>query len=448
MKSAKIIKKMPPSASSGTIYRARILNPKSAKSIDWTEQGYLVVGADGVIIEVAKTLDPKRYASFNKVDLRPLIVMPGLVDAHAHIPQYAFAGIGHLPLLQWLKTYTFPHEQSFSQNNSQAKSESLNFFNECLSYGTTTVVAYATSGAEATNECFKSAQSAGVRAFIGLVLMDSNSPKAHILKPNAAINAQEELIGKWHQKGLLNYVVSPRFALSCSRKMLQDAGELSRKHNLLLQTHISENPEEVRAVLKMHSWANSYADVYAQTGCLHQRTLLGHGVHLSLEELKIIAKHKANIVHCPTSNRFLGSGAMPLRRIQNSKINVTLGSDVAGGYSLSMFNEMREACETSKTFGMPQALDPIEAFYMATLGAAKVLGLEKKIGCLEAGFDADFIVVDDRFVHPLQNQAGKQSTFSKPHEILSRLLYRSHPQMVRKTFVKGEKKFDSEFRVL
>lgn len=444
MKSSKTNKKKHEDTKRGTVYCARILNPVSPKSIDWLDEGYLVVSSEGLVIEVVKKLDPKRHGPFNLVDLRPLIIMPGLVDAHAHIPQYAFAGIGHLPLLEWLKTYTFPHEESFSQHISQAKSESLNFFNECLSYGTTTVVAYATSGVDATNECFKSAQSAGIRAFIGLVLMDSNSPKSHILKPEAALKAQEQLIKKWHRKDLLNYVVSPRFALSCSRKMLEDAGELSRQHNLLLQTHISENPEEVKAVLKMHAWAKSYADVYAQTGCLNSRALLGHGVHLSLEELKLIAKHKANIVHCPTSNRFLGSGAMPLRRIQNAKINVTLGSDVAGGYSLSIFNEMREACETSKTFGMPQALDPIEAFFMATMGAAKVLGLEKKIGCLAAGFDADFIVVDDRFVHPLQNQPGKQSAFSKPHEILSRLLYRSHPQMVRETFVKGERKFVAE----
>lgn len=427
----------PKAVSSGSIYRARILNPTKQKALQWYEDALLVVDNSGKIISISKKSDVKKFKNFKFIDLWPQIIMPGLIDAHAHIPQYAFAGIGHLPLLEWLKTYTFPHEESFSQVRQQSQSESLNFFRECLRYGTTTVVAYATSGIDSTHECFRAAEKVGIRAFIGLVLMDVNVPKSQRLRSIEAIKAQESLILKWHKKGNLNYVVSPRFALSCSRKMLEEAGQISKHYKTLLQTHISENTDEIKAVLKLHPWAKTYTEVYEKTGCLGPHALLGHGVHLSDRELKILAQNNARIIHCPTSNRFLGSGSMPLRKIQSYGVSVALGSDVAGGYSLSMFNEMREACETSKSFGMKNSLDPIEAFWMATIGAAEAIGMSERVGCLKKNFDADFIVVDDRFVHPLQSFSNKQNQYSLPHEILSRLMYRSHPDMVRQAYVKG-----------
>lgn len=420
-----------------TIYCANIFTSKSPLELTFFKQGYLVVDAQGTIVSLSKKDVRSKFPGAKFVDWSSRYIIPGLIDTHTHLPQYAFSGLGDSTLLSWLKTYTFPQEAKFS-SKSHAELEAKHFFQSCLALGTTTVVAYVTSHKEATDVAFSVAEKVGMRAFLGQVLMDLNAPKGLLRKTKEAIADNESLVARWHgkAKGRLQFVVSPRFALSCSKQLLYAAGEFAKANKLLLQTHLSENRDEIAAVMWTHSWAKNYTDIYHQSGCLGKRTLLGHCIHLSPSELSVVKKTQSILVHCPTSNRFLASGSMPLRKYLNAGQRVSLGTDVAGGFSLSMFHEMKEACETSKSF--EDALEISEAFYLATLGGAKSLGIDEKVGSFEIGKEADFVVLDADVCHPHGSNAD---SFNSPKEVLSRFFYKQTSEMVLATFVAGKKLF-------
>lgn len=413
------------------VYRGNVVTPSSGGVVVF-EQGYLVVDTKGVILSVGHKL-PAQFKSKPVVDFESKFIVPGLIDVHTHLSQFAFAGLGGSELLSWLQRYTFPQEAKYS-DVKVARHEASNFFEEALSLGTTTLVAYVTSHSEATHAAFEMAEKHKIRAYLGQVLMNANVPKNLSRDRKTSIRESEALIKKWHGKGRLRFAVSPRFALSCTRDLLEDAGELAKENKLILQTHLAESRDEIRAVLKFHNWAKTYTDVYATTGCLGKRTLLGHCIHLAKSEVDTLKKTKSVIVHCPTSNRFLASGAMSLRGYLNRGLRVALGSDVAAGYSLSLFNEAKEAIETSKQFAYP--LSVAEALRMATLAGAEALGEEKNIGSLEVGKQADFVVLDDGACHPCDGHPHR--AYTSPFEALARFMYRNNPKMVLATFIAGE----------
>lgn len=424
------------------IYKAaHILTPQGSSPLKVLSPGYLVVDDGGKIVAVSKT-DPRlKFPKARRRDLGEAYLVPGLIDTHTHVPQYAFAGLGESTLLTWLQKYTFPQEVRFSKAEI-ARFESRQFFRECLRNGTTSVVAYVTSDREATHIAFEEAKRSGMRAFLGLVLMDRGPEKRLLRGARSALSDCKRLHKRWHTpNGRLQFVVTPRFALSCSRELLEAAGRFAVDNNLYLQTHLSESVEEIREVLKFHSWAKSYTDVYARTGCLHKKALLGHCIHLTKSEIELVKKFNSIVVHCPTSNRFLASGTMPLKSYLSQNISVTLGTDVAGGYNLSMFHEAREASEAAKNLKNPIDLERI--FYLATLGAAKALGIDDRAGSLEVGKDADFVVLDATSVHPLGREAN---CYLNARETLARFIYRACPNMVRETHICGKRVFQNNFR--
>jgi len=424
----------------GSIYKALIISPKNKRTLNIYKSGYLVVSKDGIIEEVSNKNPKSKYKRYKFYDYSDYLICPGFVDVHNHLPQYAFAGIGEKELLPWLEKYTFPREKMFKDKKVAKKSAEL-FFKDLLKNGTTTTMTYITIHKSATDIAFKEAKKAKIRAVIGKVMMDQNSPKFLQEKTEKSLKESVELIEKWHGvNGRLFYVLTPRFAITCSMELMKKLGEIAEEEGTYIQTHLAENQNEIAFTKKLFPKAKTYTDVYNQAGILGPKTIMAHCVYLSDSERALLKSTQTKVAHCPTSNRFLTSGMMPFRKYDKEGFEMGLGTDVAGGYSLSMLNEMKEAIETSKTLyrssneksGKPMTL--AEAFYLATLGGAKVLSMQNQIGSLDKGKKADFLVID----HNLSDPFRDKSIYMKPDQILSKVIYRGGEKNVKHVYIQGE----------
>lgn len=407
-------------------YRGRLLTPLAAPAgeaaLRFLDDALLVVGGDGRITHVAP-FAPGAFAG-PVLDLRPAVLMPGFIDAHVHFPQTRIAGSASGPLLDWLERSVFPEEARF-RDEAYAALVADEFTGRLIAAGTTTCVAFSSSSAPATDRLFCALERAGLRAVAGLTLMDQNCPEGVRVACDDAIAASRDLAQRWHGAGggLLAFAVTPRFALSCSRALLEAAARLAGDHGLLVQTHISENPAELEATRREHPWARDYLDVYDRTGLLHARTLLTHGVHLSPREWDRIAEAGTALVHCPDSNFFLGSGRMRLTDARARGVPVALGSDVGAGRSFDMRRSTSSAFDSALCLG--HRTTPAELFTMATLGGAIALGLGHVTGSLEPGKEADFIAV--RFPAHVEGEAAT----------LSHVVFAGDGAAIERVFVRG-----------
>ncbi len=423
------------------LYRAHLLDAPDFGSLRSIPDGALVVDAAGNIADVGTFRDlAPPHAGIEVRDLRPHWLLPGLIDLHVHLPQYECVAMDGLELLPWLETHIFPSEARFA-DTAVAKRAAERFFSDALAWGTTTAVVYSTIHAEATDAAFQVAEARGLRCVMGKMMMDRHAPPALQEDAKTSLRQSEELIQRWHgaAEGRLHYALAPRFAPMCSPELMRGVGALSERYGAFIQTHLSENREELAWVASLFPEAASYTDVYAKHGMLNGRTLLGHGIHLDAPERGAIRAAGASIAHCPTSNAFLASGTMPLRRWLQEGLSIGLGTDVGAGTILSMWHEMAMACTASKlrwadTRGeADRPLRPAEALHLATLGGARALGFGDRTGSLERGKAADFLVVDVRVPDPV----GRSE--DEPGRAFSRLLYRAEAAMVKAVFVDGRR---------
>lgn len=447
------------------LYRAHLLTPDASSALLDIPDGALRVDSSGRIQDAGPfEAVAARCPGEACMDLRPFWILPGLVDLHSHLPQYEAVALDGLPLLPWLETHIFPAELRF-QDPALATLAARAYFRDQLALGTTTAAVYCTVHQEATHNAFLEAERCGIRGILGKVMMDRFAP-AGLVEDTASSLAQSlELCQTWHGRdgGRLQYAFSPRFAPTCSAELLAGAGRLAAQTAAYVQTHLSENLEELAWVKELFPECHDYTDVYAKAGLLGPRTLLGHGIHLAPEERAVIRAAGATIVHCPRSNAFLQSGIMPLRRWLEEGLSVGLGTDVGAGPSLDLWTEMAFACMASKLnfasqrnlsaslanlgeFSATQRaritealgltaeapVDQTQALRLATLEGARALGLDAVTGSLEAGKEADFIVVDPSRVDPAVQRGAEPAA-----QVLSRLLYRAEPAMVRATYVRG-----------
>lgn len=421
---------------------AAFINPRADGGLDFYERAFLLWNAAGVITYFSSEAPAPDILAHHDILLRENdLVLPGLIDLHTHLPQYEFVAQGRAELLPWLEDYTYPQELLFADEKI-AEEQSANFFRSCLRNGTTTVVAYLSSFLPAAEIAFAEARNCGIRAYLGLTLMDRNAPAGLLTDCQQAERAMLLLIEKYHQKSRCEFVVTPRFAISCSENLLRLCGEISRAHAIFLQTHISENHTEITETLRLFPTATSYADVYDRFGCLHEKSLLGHGIHLTGGELQLIKERKSVVVHCPVSNNFLGSGIMPYHDYQQQQLRLGLGTDVAAGYSLSMLNEAKQMVEVAKLLSHFRSVEcrvnAEHALFQATLGNAMALG-RNDIGRFERGRRADLVIIDDKFCDPMLPPLTNR--YSAPGERLMRILYRSTPGMVKETLIDGKTVF-------
>src|SRR5205814_4038596 len=297
---------------------------------------------------------------------------------------------GHL--LEWLNRYTFPTEAKFS-DPKHAALIAESFFDELLRNGTLCALIFSTIHAEATEIFFAEAERRGFRGIIGKTMMDRNAPPELLENVRDSYDQSRALLQKWHNRGLLRYAITPRFAPTSTPELLEAAGQLKREFpDAYVHTHISENTNEVTWVQELFPEAAEYADVYDRYGLLGERTVLAHGVYLTEEELDLLSRRGARIAHCPNSNLFLGSGLFPLHHVLGAGVVVGLGSDIGAGTTPSLFTAMADAYKVQQVQGV--SLSPFQLWYLATLGGARALSLDAESGSLEAGKSADFLALN------------------------------------------------------
>ncbi len=422
-----------------TVYRARIFNPVSFSEFKDIKDGAMEVSEKGKILKIARFSEISDKSA-KIIDYRGKIIMPGLIDCHVHLPQYDMVAMDGYVLLDWLNTYTFPAERRF-ESPKLAEDAAKRFFHALKANGTTAAAIYNTVHKEATDIAFKEAEKSGLRVFMGKVMMDQNSPDFLLEKTEDSLSQSEELCKKWNGKdnGRLNYVFTPRFAPTCSEKLMKEVSALAKKYNAYIQTHLSENRGELLWVKELFPQRRDYTDVYYDAGILTPKTIMAHCVWLSPSELKVLSQTSTKIAHCASSNFFLKSGIFDLGKTLAEGIDVGLGSDVGGGPNLSLFREMANSCNASKVKyiqenGNVKNIDYIGAFYLATKGGAKVLSVDEIVGDLNPGKEADFIVVDAALVDPKKNIKNKSGK-----EILSQLVYRADDRVILATYVRGKK---------
>ncbi|KAI9746740.1 MAG: hypothetical protein M1818_000455 [Claussenomyces sp. TS43310] len=330
---------------------------------------------------------------------REQFFFPGFIDTHIHASQYPNAGIfGKSTLLDWLETYTFPMEASMS-SLPRAQQVYARCVARTLSHGTTTAAYFATRDVASTNLLADLCLAAGQRAFIGRVCMDTELQPAYYRDESveaalAATVATVEHVQAIDARGqLISPIVTPRFAPSCTSSMLRGLGALARERDLPVQTHLSENENEIALVRTMFPEQDSYTDVYEKHGLLGPRTILAHAVHLSEGERAVIARTEAKVSHCPASNSAITSGAARVRWLLEAGVDVGLGTDMSGGYSPSVLEAVRQALLVSRHVAMGgddgAKLSVEECLHLATRGGAKVVGLPHRIGGFDVGMDFD-----------------------------------------------------------
>ena len=406
--------------------------------------GLLIVDAHGRIAFAGPAAARPQDAA-TAVDLRPWVLLPGMVDLHAHLPQVPNSGVGYaLDLLTWLDRLTFPTERSWA-DPAVAERLAPVIFEAFAASGTTTVLAYGVVYEAAMDAAFRAAEANGIRAILGKVMMDRITYDPTI-EPTAilerSLRESADLIGRWHgaDDGRLGYAVTPRFAVSCTADMLRESASLARSTGAWWQTHVSEDPGEIAEVRRLFPEALDYVDVYDTAGGLGTRTVLAHAIHLSDRELARLVETGTHVAHCPASNLFIGAGVMPLARYLAAGLSVGLGSDVSGGPEASIFSVMRSAAyaqmaRRSLVGDEGTVLSPIDWLRMGTLDGARALGLDDRIGSLEAGKEADVIAVDPAYIAPLEGQTVDDDAL----DLASRLIFRAHPDMVRGAWVRGRR---------
>ncbi|HID68036.1 MAG TPA: guanine deaminase [Roseibacterium sp.] len=318
------------------------------------------------------------------------LILPGFIDAHVHFPQTAMIASWGKRLIDWLNSYTFPEEARFGDPDYAAEIAGR-YLDLVVSNGTTTVASYCTIHPASVDAFFDAAQSRGMRALAGKTCMDRNAPDNLRDTAQSAYDDSRALLERWHGQGRLGYVITPRFSPTSTPEQLEALGVLWAEHpECLMQTHISEQLDEIAWVRELYPEARDYLDTYEAHGLLGANGLYGHAIHLEPREVDRLGEVGAALIHCPTSNTFIGSGLFNMSLAD--KMRVGLATDTGGGSSFSMLRTMAAAYEVAQLRG--EALHPAELIWRATGGSAEALHLGDKIGRLAVGMEADLCVLD------------------------------------------------------
>ncbi|MEM8580552.1 MAG: guanine deaminase [Pseudomonadota bacterium] len=325
------------------------------------------------------------------VDLGDALLLPGFVDAHAHFAQTGIIASWGKRLIDWLNGYTFPEELKF-QDPAYAAEVAKRYFDLTLANGTTTVCSYGTVHPESVEAYFAEAQRRGLRALCGKTCMDRNAPEGLRDTAQQAYDESGALLARWHGVDRLGYVITPRFSPTSTHAQLEALGALYTENpDCLMQTHLSEQTDEVAWVAELFPEARDYLDTYERSGLLGPTGLFGHAIYLTERERDRLAETGGALVHCPTSNTFIGSGLFDMGGLAGSH-RIALATDTGGGSSFSMLRTMAAAYEVAQLGG--RALHPSELLWLATRGSAEALHLGEQIGTLAVGMEADLVALD------------------------------------------------------
>jgi guanine deaminase len=354
-----------------------------------------VLVADGRIAAVGEA-DALRAAhpDVAVTDYGPALISAGFVDAHMHYPQTGIIASWGKRLIDWLDTYTFPEEARFG-DPAHAAAVAGRTLDLALAHGTTTLCSYATVHPGSVTAFFAAAAARGMRVVAGKTCMDRPETTPPFLRDSAqsAYDDSKRLIAEWHGRGRAVYAITPRFSPTSTTGQLAALGALWAEHpDCLMQTHLSEQAEEVAWVRELYPGARDYLDTYERFGLLGPRAVFGHAIHLAPRERARLAETGAGLVHCPTSNAFIGSGLFDMAGLIAQGQRIGLATDTGGGSSFSMLRTMAAAYEVAQLRGT--ALHPAQLLWLATEGSAGVLHLSGRIGTLSPGAEADLVVID------------------------------------------------------
>lgn len=413
--------------------RTNILNPISENKADFLKDAIIELSLSGKIVSVKSYMEYKDIV-IEYADYRNCVAIPGLIDMHAHLPQFSAIGIGRGELLDWLVNYIFPLEKKFG-NNEFSYNKSKQFFKSAISMGTTSIVTYCSISADATEIAFKTAADTGVRAFIGQSLIDLPNEYGYYSEFDKIKSDLDKLISIYHmsEKGKLKYIVTPRYAGSCSPRLLRYSADIAKQNDLFVQSHLAENKSELDLIKKFHPEYSNYARIYFDNGMMNEKSIYAHCIYLSEEEINLLKNSGAIVCHCPTSNRYLSSGIMSLNEYGNLGIRIAIGSDVGAGYSLSILNEAKEAIENSNIYNIINDIgySPFcvkKAFYFATRGAAKILYPELNIGLINRDFVADISFFEIDVLDELMTA----------EDVIRKLFYTKFNQVAELVLINGE----------
>ncbi len=406
----------------------------SGQGYRYFKDGLLIV-EDGLVTSCGEYSALKNALPENTkiVDYSGYLIMPGFIDTHVHYPQTDIIASHGAQLLDWLERYTFPTEKRFS-DPSIAQETAEFFVQELLRNGTTSSMVFATVHTQSVDAIFNAASKQNMRLISGKVMMDRHAPDYLCDTPDSSYDDSMNLINKWHNHGRLLYAVTPRFAPTSSERQLRVAQQLVNEFpDVYLQSHVAENPGEVEWVSKLFLWSRSYLDVYDHFGLLGNRSVYAHCIYLDETDRDCLARSGTAVSFCPTSNLFLGSGLFDMKSTLEHGLRLGVGTDVGGGTSFSMLKTLHEAYKVNQMKGFN--MSPFQAIYMATLGGAKSLYLDDKLGNFEAGKEADFIVVDKNATPLMKRRMGHAENLE---DELFALMILGDDRNIKATHIMGE----------
>lgn len=430
------------------IYKAHILYTKDKAHFELLENGYVAVDADGLVIGVAENLASFGADAFQLcntttgvevVDFGDRLLIPAMNDLHVHASQYRNQGIAmDLELMEWLQSYTFPEEMKYA-DTAYAERMYRRFVRDLWRVGTMRVCAFASIHTESTRLLMHLFQEAGIGALVGKVAMNYNCPEGLSEPVEETVKGYESLIeDTFHGTSLhptfpypplVRPIITPRFIPSCTPEMLRACGELAAKYQLPVQSHLSENKDEIALVQELEgTW---YGDAYNRYGLFGQTpTVMAHCVFTEGEEIELMKRNDVVAAHCPTSNLNVTTGIAPVRQFLDEGVRVGLGSDISGGHNLSIFQMMVYAIQLSKAYYQLHRERPYltlsEVFWMATKSAGNFFG---KVGSFEPGYEFDALVIDD---------SGLNHDHYSLLERLERYIYLGDDRQILHRFCRGK----------
>ncbi|MFN3275401.1 MAG: guanine deaminase [Paracoccus sp. (in: a-proteobacteria)] len=401
----------------------------------WRDGAILVT--DGIITARGDHADLTRQglipAGIPETDHRPHLIMAGFIDTHIHFPQVQVVASWGAQLLDWLNDYTFPEEARYArQGHAPAMADA--FLNLLTAHGTTTAVAFCSVHKQSAEALFSAAHARNMAMVAGKVMMDRNAPPEVLDTPQQGYDDSRALIADWHGKGRQLYAITPRFAITSTPEQLEMTGQLVREHpDCHIQTHLSENRDEIAFTLSLYPKARDYLDIYDTYGLLGDRTLMGHAIHLEPREIARMAETGTRAVFCPTSNLFLGSGLFDEGGLRAAGITCGIATDIGGGTSYSMLATLAEGYKILQLRG--QKLHPLTAFHWATRGNAIALGMDHDIGTLAPGSAADLVVLDARATPAMALRMKRAETLAQELFILQIM---GDDRAISQTYVAGK----------
>lgn len=361
------------------------------------------------------------------------LIIPGLIDTHIHYPQAEMIGAYGEQLLEWLSNYTFPTEQQYV-SEKHASQMSRFFINQLLTNGTTTALVFCTVHPESVDALFTTASAINMRIIAGKVMMDQNAPPALLETPEQSELTTRNLIYRWHNHKRLSYALTPRFAPTCSAAMLEKVRSLKEEFpDVYIHTHLGENRDEIAWVKELYPDYKNYLDVYHQHGLTGRKSIFAHCIHLEEDEWDCLHQTDSSIAFCPTSNLFLGSGLFNIQKSWEKQVRIGIGTDIGAGTTFNLLETLSEAYKIGQLQGY--RLSAFEALYHATLGAARALHLDSKIGNFDPGKEADFVVLEANVTTLQQLRAINSKTLAEKLFVLITL---ADDRNILSTYINGE----------